>query len=301
MDPVELRIDVPFGALAAKVWGPADGKPVLALHGWLDSAASYDVLCPLLNSSLRIVALDFSGHGDSSHKPPGCHYNPLEYAIDVRRVVDHLNWDRFTLMGHSMGGTVALLFAGLFPDRVLSLVLLDVVVPMVVVTDSYVPSTLTHGINKFLQLEALSTSRSPVYSMDDLMERLESASPGQLSEESKKVLLSRATRPVECGFVLKRDIRAKTSRTFVLPLEAQKAIVSRYRGDMLIFRATDGLSIKALKDLEAVFSRLYQKQCKRFEYVELKGGHYVHLNQPELLAPAINRFLSLPSVRKANL
>lgn len=102
MDPVELRIDVPFGTLAAKVWGPADGKPVLALHGWLDSAASYDTLCPLLNPSLRIVALDFSGHGDSSHKPPGCHYNPLEYVIDVRRAVDHLGWDQFTLIGHSM-------------------------------------------------------------------------------------------------------------------------------------------------------------------------------------------------------
>lgn len=300
MDPVELRIDVPFGTLAAKVWGPADGKPVLALHGWLDSAASYDTLCPLLNPSLRIVALDFSGHGDSSHKPPGCHYNPLEYVIDVRRAVDRLGWDQFTLIGHSMGGTAAVLFAGLFPDRVLSLVLLDVVVPSVRI-DSDAPSTLTHGINKFLQLEALSTSPSPVYSMDDLLERLEIASPGQLSEKSKRVLLSRATRPVERGFVLKRDIRAKTSRTFVLALEAQKAIASRYRGDLLIFRATDGLSIKALKDLEAVFSALYQKHCKRFEYVELKGGHYVHLNQPELLAPTINRFLSLPSVGKANL
>lgn len=298
MDPVELRIDVPFGALAAKVWGPADGKPVLALHGWLDSAASYDTLCPLLNSSLRIVALDFAGHGDSSHRPPGCHYNVLEYVIDVRRAADHLGWDQFTIIGHSMGGSVALLFAGLFPDRVLSLVLLDVALPSVVFDTT---STLTDGINKFLQLEALSKSPSPVYGMDDLMERLETASPGQLSEKSKRILLSRATRPVERGFVLKRDIRAKTSRTFTLPLEAQKAIVSRYRGDMLIFRATDGLSVKKLKDLEGVFTKLYQKHCRRFEYVELQGGHYVHLNQPELLAPVINRFLGLASVGKAKL
>lgn len=298
MDPVELRIDVPFGALAAKGWGPADGKPVLALHGWLDSAASYDTLCPLLNSSLRIVALDFAGHGDSSHRPPGGHYNMLEYVIDLRRAADHLGWDQFTLVGHSMGGSVALLFAGLFPDRVLSLVLLDVAVPTIVFDAA---STLMHGINKFLQLEALSASPSPVYSMDDLMERLETASPGQLSEKSKRVLLSRATRPVECGFVLKRDIRAKTSRTFTLPLEAQKAIVSRYRGNMLIFRATDGLSIKKLKDLEGAFTKLYQKHCRRFEYVELQGGHYIHLNQPELLAPTINCFLCLPSVGKAKL
>lgn len=300
MDPVELRIEVPFGSLAAKVWGPADGKRVLALHGWLDSAATFDTLCPLLDSSLRIVALDFAGHGDSSHRPPGCHYNTLEYVIDVRRAVDYLRWDKFCIVGHSMGGTVALMFAGLFPDRVVSLVTLDVIVPTVIV-DSYLTSVLTHGVNKFLKLEALNKNPAPVYGMDDLMERLESANPGQLSEKSKKVLMSRGTRPVECGFVLKRDLRAKTNRTFILPLETQKAIVSRYKGDMFIFRATDGALIQQLKDLEADFMNSYKKHCKRFEYVELKGGHYVHLNQPELLAPAINRFLCLSVVSKAHL
>nr|XP_037276470.1 serine hydrolase-like protein [Rhipicephalus microplus] len=133
MDPVELRIEVPYGFLAAKVWGPADGKRVVALHGWLDSAATFDTLCPLLDSSLRIVALDFAGHGNSSHRPPGCRYNILEYVIDVRRVVDHLKWDRFCIVGHSMGGSTAIMFAGLFPDRVLSLITLDVVVPTVIV------------------------------------------------------------------------------------------------------------------------------------------------------------------------
>lgn len=300
MDPVELRIEVPFGSLAAKAWGPADGKRVLALHGWLDSAATFDTLCPLLDSSLRVVALDFAGHGGSSHRAPGCHYNVLEYVIDVRRAVDYLRWDRFCIVGHSMGGTVALMFAGLFPDRVLSVVTLDVVVPTVVV-DSYLPSVLAHGIFKFLKLEQLTKNPSPVYSMDDLLERLESASPGQLTDKSKTILLSRATRPVECGFVLKRDIRAKTSRTFVVPLETQQAIVSRYKGDMLIFRATDTAVVKQLKDLEADFMKSYEKHCKRLEYIELQGGHYVHLNRPELLAPAINRFLCHSAVGKARL
>lgn len=300
MDPVELRIEVPYGSLAAKAWGPADGKRVLALHGWLDSAATFDTLCPLLDSSLRIVALDFAGHGDSSHRPPGCRYNILEYVVDVRRAVDHLQWDRFCVVGHSMGGTTALMFAGLFPDRVLSVVILDVVVPTVIV-DSYIGSVLAHGINKFLKLEPLTKNPPPVYSMDDLLERLESANPGQLSEKSKKVLLSRGTRPVESGLVLKRDIRAKTGKTFVVPLETQKAIVSRYKGDMLIFRATDGASVQQLKDLEAEYMKSYKKHCKRFEYIELQGGHYVHLNQPELLAPAINRFLCHSAVGKAHL
>lgn len=300
MDPVELRIEVPFGSLAAKAWGPADGKPVLALHGWLDSAATFDTLCPLLDSSLRVVALDFAGHGDSSHRPPGCHYNVLEHVIDVRRAVDYLGWHRFCIVGHSMGGAVALTFAGIFPDRVLSVVALDIVVPTQIV-DSYLTSVLTHGINKFLKLELLTKNPSPVYSMDDLLERLESANPGQLTERSKKVLLSRGARAVECGLVLKRDIRAKTTRTFVLPLETQKAVVARYKGDMLIFRVTDGPSLQQLKDLEADFIMSYKKHCKRFEYIELEGGHYVHLNHPELLAPAINRFLCHSAVRKAHL
>ncbi|CAN7998856.1 unnamed protein product [Ixodes hexagonus] len=294
MEPSKLWIDVPFGRLAAKVWGLPSGKPVLALHGWLDSAATFDALAPLLDPSLKIVALDFSGHGKSSHRPKGSQYNYLEYIVDVRRVVHHFQWDRFSILGHSMGASVGLLFSGLFPRRVESIVAIDVVVPIVSV-DAHIPSAIASGIIKFLKLEARMGS-PPTYSQEELLERMEEANPGLLSERSKRLLLDRGAEAVPGGgYQLRRDVRAKASRTFVLPLNAQEEIMSGYTGDMLIFRATDNFLSQGLKPLEEKFREAYKKRCGRFEFVELQGGHFVHLNRPELLSPTINPLLRTSS------
>ncbi|HQC73883.1 MAG TPA: alpha/beta hydrolase, partial [Candidatus Competibacteraceae bacterium] len=70
MTGTALELSTPYLRLAARAWGPADGLPVLAVHGWLDNAASFDALAPLL-PELRLVALDLPGHGHSAHRPPG--------------------------------------------------------------------------------------------------------------------------------------------------------------------------------------------------------------------------------------
>uniref|UniRef100_A0A8C2TD62 Serine hydrolase like 2 n=1 Tax=Coturnix japonica TaxID=93934 RepID=A0A8C2TD62_COTJA len=84
---LEVKFPVPWGHVAAKAWGPPEGHPVLCLHGWLDNANTFDRLIPLLPRDCRYVAMDFSGHGLSSHRPAGSLYHFLDYVSDVRRVV----------------------------------------------------------------------------------------------------------------------------------------------------------------------------------------------------------------------
>ncbi|NXV38464.1 SEHL2 protein, partial [Rissa tridactyla] len=110
----ELKFPVPWGHVAAKAWGPSDGHPVLCLHGWLDNANTFDKLIPLLPRDCYYVAMDFSGHGLSSHRPAGSPYHFLDYVTDVRRVAAALQWRQFTLMGHSMGKMKTSLNAQLF-------------------------------------------------------------------------------------------------------------------------------------------------------------------------------------------
>ena len=76
----EIRVRVaPKLTLRGKCWGPADGRPVLALHGWLDNASSFDLVAPALAArGFRVVALDLAGHGLSDHRPASafCTYPP---------------------------------------------------------------------------------------------------------------------------------------------------------------------------------------------------------------------------------
>ena len=113
----EIAIDIPLGRLAALRWG-GEGQPrVLALHGWLDNAASFVPLAAHLHG-IDLVAIDLPGHGRSAHLPPGADYSFALAMHNVLDAADALGWERFALLGHSMGAGIASLLAAACPQRV---------------------------------------------------------------------------------------------------------------------------------------------------------------------------------------
>jgi len=120
----EVTFEVFGRSVAAKVWGDPEGQPTLALHGWLDNANTFDRLAPTL-PELNLVALDFAGHGHSEHRSPGVHYHSFTDIQDVMAVAGVLGWERFSLLGHSMGASIASELAAMFPERVERSVLID--------------------------------------------------------------------------------------------------------------------------------------------------------------------------------
>ncbi|MGR2740255.1 alpha/beta fold hydrolase [Billgrantia sp. Q4P2] len=113
------------GRLAALSWGDASAPIWLALHGWLDNAASFSRLAPVLCEQLgvRIVALDFAGHGHSLHREGD--YALWDYCHDLLDAADELGLVRMSLLAHSMGAGVACLTAAALPERIERLVLID--------------------------------------------------------------------------------------------------------------------------------------------------------------------------------
>ncbi len=114
--------------LAIKRWHGA-GVPVIALHGWLDNAASFDRLGPLLRG-IDLIAVDLPGHGRSQHRGPEGDYCIWSYLEDVLWLAAALELQTFSLLGHSMGGAVASLLASVVPARIQRLVLLDSTGPL---------------------------------------------------------------------------------------------------------------------------------------------------------------------------
>ncbi|WP_369695270.1 alpha/beta fold hydrolase [Salinicola salarius] len=99
----------------------------MALHGWLDNAATFSRLAPALATALgiRLVALDLPGHGHSPHRGVRAEYPLWGYMPDVLEAVDALKLNSATFVGHSMGAGVASLIAAAAPERVDGLVLID--------------------------------------------------------------------------------------------------------------------------------------------------------------------------------
>ncbi|XP_039469866.1 serine hydrolase-like protein isoform X3 [Oreochromis aureus] len=192
----ELSIPVPWGEIRGKAWGPEHGHPVLCLHGWADNCGSFNTLIPFLPKECRYVAVDMPGHGLSSHRPPGVFYSFPEYAADVRRVTESLSWTKFSIMGHSMGGNIAVMFSALYPDMVDGIIVLDVF-GFVPTDPKEIPRIMRQGMDEMLKYEKKAEEeKKRVYTYEKAVERLLAANP-TLSERSVQMLLERGLTRVE--------------------------------------------------------------------------------------------------------
>jgi 3-oxoadipate enol-lactonase len=113
-------------SLAYEVSGVSGGPPLVLLHGLCDRAAKWRLVIPAFAEYFRVLALDMRGHGDSDW--PGTYSFQL-MCDDVIAVLDKLGLGKVTLMGHSMGGAVALLIAMQHPARVERLIVEDATPP----------------------------------------------------------------------------------------------------------------------------------------------------------------------------
>jgi 3-oxoadipate enol-lactonase len=108
--------------VAYRTTGVADGPPVVFLHGTGSEAASWDRVAAAIGDSFRSYALDLRGYGRTESPPE---YSFELMCEDVVGFLDALGLDAVTLVGHSMGGTVAFLLTEEHPDRVSRLVIED--------------------------------------------------------------------------------------------------------------------------------------------------------------------------------
>jgi pimeloyl-ACP methyl ester carboxylesterase len=105
-------------------WGNEDAPPMLLIHGGKDHGRSWDHLAHALQPYFHVVAPDLRGHGDSDWTRGGSYALP-EYVYDLTRLPVLAGPAPATVIGHSMGGMIAMLYAGTFPERVSQLVVLD--------------------------------------------------------------------------------------------------------------------------------------------------------------------------------
>jgi esterase len=104
-------------------WGEGSPIHVVLLHGLGGQAHAWDKFAEVVRESVRVVAPDLRGHGESGHAPDG--YALDKFAVDVKALGRHLNLPVFDLVGHSLGALAAIWFAAQYPAMINRLVLVD--------------------------------------------------------------------------------------------------------------------------------------------------------------------------------
>lgn len=274
-DGSNIAIALPGITLAARSHGPETGCPVLALHGWLDNAASFDRLAPWL-PGWRIVALDLAGHGHSDHRPTGCRYHFFDYVDDVLAAADALGWRRFDLLGHSLGAAIAGCLAVAVPERVGRLMLIDGLGPL-----AEPPARLPARLVRALRERQGSTGGPRVYPDIEQAARARLRATG-LSLDAARVLAERGIRSVPGGVTWRSDPRLLRTSPSYLTEEQVRALLAAIRTPTLLVRARDGF----LRKRPSLAGRL--SMVPTLDVAELPGGHHLHLEYPEPVAEVLS-------------
>jgi len=275
----ESGIDIPLGRIAALRAGTEGATPVLALHGWLDNAASFVPLARHLDG-LDLVAVDLPGHGRSAHLGTGSDYSFYGAVNAVLDIADALGWDRFALLGHSMGAGIGSLVAAACPQRVSRFLAIEALGALAEVPER----------TAIRMREAVAASRALPGKSLRVFPTLEPAirarmQANALSEPVARLLVERGTKKVEGGFVWSSDPRL-TLPSFTRLTEAQ--VADLIAGIECPVRLIHG--DPAQPYLPDPVRRAHAAALSDGELIVIPGGHHLHMEQPGEVAAAIGGF-----------
>ena len=265
----EIRIQLPHIDLAARVYGPEDGQPVLALHGWLDNAMPFDLLAPKLQG-LRIVAIDMAGHGHSGHRAPGAGYQLWDYALDAMMAAQQLGWERFSLLGHSLGGIISVLIAGAVPERIERVALIDGLVPDTGEADK-APKKLGEALLAHIDLAA---KKKTIYESVEQAVQVRMRGFMPVSQLASELLAQRGLSPVAGGYSWSSDSRLPLPSPLRLTRAHAAAFVHAVQCPMSLILAEQGVLTKE-PDFIKFLSTL------NLDVQRLPGGHHLHLDDEQ--------------------
>jgi pimeloyl-ACP methyl ester carboxylesterase len=258
---------------------PGGFPALLFLHGWLDHCRGFDWVIESLPASFRTIALDFRGHGRSGHLPGGL-YHLTDYLADVEFTLDACRLEQVHLVGHSLGGTVALLYAAARPDRVASVTAIESLGPPGTGTDRTI-----QRMRRFVA-DLHKPSLKRVYrSAEQAAARLRENNTG-LSEAAALQLARHGTRPVEGGVQFTFDPAHR--RAFGVSLNEEQ-ILAYFRAVECPVQVIAGSRGLTLGD-ERMINRLRALRAR--QPVQVEGGHHVHLDSPAEIARRVGDFVS---------
>ncbi|KAG9510772.1 Serine hydrolase-like protein, partial [Fragariocoptes setiger] len=305
----EREFEVPYGLIRAKTWheDTDDCVKILALHGWMDNAGSFDRLIPHLNHprGIYVVAMDLPGHGRSSQLPKGSIYGDTTFIVEIRRVVMQLGWKRFYIMGHSLGGGLALWYASLYPDEVEQLILLDFIKPRTTTTEDLAKRT-SDAIDHLIEITKRGTRDKGTVTVSRetaIITTIEAhKSLGVLSRDDATCLLKRSTIDVSVppnSVIYYRDLRLQSMINYREHLELARLMFDGVKCEIITLLGKDGFYKSEAPDDYWIyldeFMNILASRCAKFSVYWLeKSDHYLHMNKASEVAPYVNKFMENP-------
>ena len=260
-----------------------DRPVVVALHGWLDNAASFIPLAQHLAGGYDFYAMELPGHGHSEHRPAGCAYHLIDNIVNVLSFMDAIAPEgQVILLGHSLGGIVASLVAASAPERVSQLILLDSLGPLTDELSNVLPQ-LRKAVRKATMLRP---SNMTIYPTLEKMAQVRTKGVGLVSLEAARLLVERGAKQVDGGYCWRSDPRLMAPSLLRLSEGQVEVLFLGIECPVLLICGETGyFSDYAMLEKRWSYIRLLDKH-------HVPGGHHFHMDgDVEQAARLIDHFV----------
>jgi pimeloyl-ACP methyl ester carboxylesterase len=269
-----------------RTWGAGANPKLFLLHGWMDVSASFQFFVDALSQNWSVIAPDWRGFGLSEWHRGG--YFFADYVADLDALLNQFSPDApVTLIGHSMGGNIAALYAGICPDRVQRLVTLEGF-GLSPTTPEQAPKRYAKWFDQINHPPRF----KPYADFEALAGRLQQSNP-RLSHDRALFLAHHSGKTLPSGEVtFNSDPLHKAVSPVLYRLEEAKACWRSITAPVLWLAGADSEIFKGFAKHAADYAARKASFAQLEEVVMQNAGHMMHHDQPEQLAKIVEGFLA---------
>jgi len=257
-------------------------SPLLLVHGGLDHARNWDWVARSLRRHFHVYAMDLRGHGNSAWAP-GAIYTLAEHVLDISTLIDVLSTGPVHLIGHSLGGILTLLYAGLYPDRVRKVIAIEGLgLPASHRIHKPAPERMRHWIASVRKIEHREPHNYP--NLDAAVARMKEANPHLSDQVARHLTLHGTNWNADGSLSWKFDNYVRCFAPYA-HMEDQRAIYAEIACPVLLVWGRE--SWMPDPDTEDRASVIRNRQVLKVD----GAGHWVHHDRLDLFLEASKRFL----------
>ncbi|HYW58096.1 MAG TPA: alpha/beta hydrolase [Polaromonas sp.] len=279
-------------------WGEANSTltPLVLVHGWMDVAASYQFVVDALSEAFvagrRIIAPDWRGYGKTGANGADNFWFP-DYLADLDFLLDHYAQGQpVDLVGHSMGGNVAMLYAGVRPERIRKLVNLEGF-GLPASRPSQAPERFAKWMDELKSLHQGELALKPYKDADGVARRLMRTNPRLPADKADWLARQWAAQDAQGQWNILGDAAHKVTNAHLYRVDEVLEIYQRITAPTLAVEASDDSLAKWWEGKYTLAE--YHERLKTVPQVSTAviedAGHMLHHDQPEALARLIEGFL----------
>ncbi len=271
-------------------WGPQDAPRLFLLHGWLDVSAAFQFTVDALKQDWHVIAPDWRGNGLTDWAKTDAYWFQ-EFLADIEQLIDHYSPDApVNLVGHSFGGALACVYAGVRPARIAHVCNVEGLGPRSWKT--------SEGNLRYAELIAMLKKgwRQRDYaSLEDFAARLQKEFPAVTTERIQLIAQAMSRQDEQGRIVLLNDpaMSSNYSMHFSSRLDDAQACWRAVTAPVLMVFARQGSPLRRPDDMTD--ERLQQDRLANFRDCRLlwleDTGHAVHLERPEAMAQMVEDFI----------